>query len=203
MTRRDRKKSSSPSGALPDPQGMAAMLAEYLQWMQAANYAERTIRNRKITLGYFISWCKERGVTRPSEVTRSIVERYQRWLYHYRKQNGQPLSIRSQYERLSPVRVFFKWLAKNNYILYNPASELELPRRGKRLPRQVLTASEAEAVLNQTDVFDPLGIRDRAILETLYSTGMRRMELIGLKIYDPDMERGTVMFARAKAVRTG
>jgi len=198
MTGRSRKKKSSTRNDLPDPQGMVAMLDEYLLWMQAANYAERTIKNRKITLGYFISWCGARGITRPSEVTRPIVERYQRWLYHYRKQNGQPLSFRSQYERLSPVRVFFKWLAKNNYILYNPASELELPRREKRLPRQVLTASEAEAVLNQVDVFDPLGLRDRAILETLYSTGMRRMELIGLKVYDLDMERGTVMIRQGK-----
>lgn len=75
---------------------------------------------------------------------------------------------------------------------------MELPRREKRLPRQVLTASEAEAVLNQVDVFDPLGLRDRAILETLYSTGMRRMELIGLKVYDLDMERGTVMIRQGK-----
>ena len=169
------------------------MLAEYLQWMLITNYSERTVGNRKITLGYFISWCEERGITRPTEVTRPILERYQRWIYHYRKKNGQPLSFRSQYERLSPVRAFFKWLAKSNYILYNPASELELPRLGKRLPKHVLTTSEAEAVINQADVLDPLGIRDRAILETLYSTGMRRMELIGLKVYDLDVERGTVM----------
>ena len=112
MTRRGRKMRSSTRNHLPDPQGMMAMLAEYLQWMQTANYAERTIKNRKITLGYFIRWCEERGITRPSEVTRPIVERYQRWLYHYRKQNGQPLSIRSQYERLSPVRAFFQVVGK-------------------------------------------------------------------------------------------
>lgn len=116
MTGRSRKKRSSTRSDIPDPQGMVPMLAEYLKWMQTANYAERTIKNRKHTLGYFISWCEERGVSRPSEVTKPIVERYQRWLYHYRKQNGQPLSIRSQYERLSPVRTFFKWLAKNNCI---------------------------------------------------------------------------------------
>lgn len=172
---------------------MAAMLAEYLQWMRLSNYAERTVNNRRVNLGYFISWCEDRGITRPTEVTRPILERYQRWLYHYRKKNGKPLSFRSQYARLSPVRTFCKWLAKNNYILYNPASELELPRLEKRLPKHVLTVKEAEQVINQVDVLDPLGIRDRAILETLYSTGMRRMELIGLKLYDLDVERGTVM----------
>jgi integrase/recombinase XerD len=75
---------------------------------------------------------------------------------------------------------------------------MELPRLEKRLPRYVLTASEAEQVINQTDSGDPLGIRDRAILETFYSTGMRRMELINLSLYDLDVERGTIMVRQGK-----
>jgi len=97
-----------------------------------------------------------------------------------------------------PVRMFFKWLTKNNFILYNPASELELPRRVKRLPKHVLTEREAEEVLAQPDVRTSVGVRDRAILETFYSTGMRRGELSNLRIYDLDIERGTVMIREAK-----
>lgn len=181
-----------------DPQGLAGLMAQYLQWMRLSNYSERTVRNREVNLGYFIRWCEERGLMRPVEITRPILERYQRLLYHYRKENGQPLSFRSQHIRLSSIRTFFKWLAKNNHILYNPASELELPKLEKRLPKHVLTAREAEKVIEQVDLLDPLGIRDRAILETLYSTGMRRMELIGLKLYDLDVERGTVMIRQGK-----
>jgi integrase/recombinase XerD len=96
------------------------------------------------------------------------------------------------------VPAFFRWLTKTNRILFNPASELELPKIEHRLPRHVLTASEAEAVINKTDVRDHLGLRDRAILETLYSTGIRRMELIGLRLYDLDVERGTVMVRQGK-----
>jgi integrase/recombinase XerD len=62
----------------------------------------------------------------------------------------------------------------------------------------VLTSTEADAVLNQTDVGTPLGIRDRAMLETLYSTGIRRMELANLKLYDFDRERGTLMVRQGK-----
>lgn len=96
------------------------------------------------------------------------------------------------------VRAFFRWLAKNNHILYNPASELELPRVERRLPRYVLTASEAEKVLNQVDMKDPLAARDRAILETFYSTGMRRVELTNLRLLDMDIERGTVAIRQGK-----
>ncbi|MEW6747663.1 MAG: tyrosine-type recombinase/integrase, partial [Planctomycetota bacterium] len=100
--------------------------------------------------------------------------------------------------RLVPVRAYFKWLTRQNVLLANPASELELPRLEKRLPKHVLTASEAELVLLQADVRDPLGVRDRAILETLYSTGIRRMEVIGLGLFDLDVERGTVMVRQGK-----
>ena len=96
------------------------------------------------------------------------------------------------------MRAWFKWLAKQHHILYNPASEIELPKLEKRLPKHVLTQSEAEQVINQADVASPLGIRDRAILETLYSTGIRRMEVINLKLFDLDAERGTLMVRQGK-----
>ena len=153
-------------------QGMAVCLASFLDWQRTKGYSERTVGNRSEYIAAFIAWCEERGVTRPVEVTRPILERYQRWLYHYRKENGQPLSFRSQYSRLSPLRVFFRYLAKQNLLLYNPASELELPKLEKRLPKHILSAAEAEKVINQADVGGTLGLRDRAILETLYSTGM-------------------------------
>ncbi|MGH9916009.1 MAG: site-specific tyrosine recombinase XerC, partial [Pyrinomonadaceae bacterium] len=147
----------------------------------------------------FEGWCEERSITRAVEVTKPILERYMRWLYHYRQEDGRPLSYISQYGLVVGVRMFFRWLARNNYILWNPASELELPRREKkRLPKHVLSIEEAEAVINQPEVREVLGMRDRAMLETFYSTGMRRMELIGLKVYDVDTERGTVMIRQGK-----
>jgi integrase/recombinase XerD len=62
----------------------------------------------------------------------------------------------------------------------------------------VLTISEVEQVLRQPDLSEPIGLRDRAILETLYSTGMRRRELMGLSLFDLDRERGTVMIRQGK-----
>jgi len=185
----------------PDPQGMQALLIEYLEWMQATNYARRTVSYRRKYVGHFIAWCEERGVTRPGEVTRPVLERYRRELHRHRKKDGKPLSFRSQNGRLSMLRSFFGWLARQNHILYNPAAHLELPRPEKRLPRDVLSASEVERVLNQPDAMKPLGVRDRAILETFYSTGMRRSELIGLREHDLDFDRGTVMIRLGKGKR--
>ncbi len=181
-----------------DPLGMAVLIQRFAEWMRVKNYSDRTVGDREGYLVAFMAWCEERGITRPTEVTQPILERYQRYLYHYRKDDGQPLSFRSQHIRLAPLRAFFKWLSRGHYILYNPASELELPRVGRRLPKHVLSASEAESVLSQPPISDPLGVRDRAILEVFYSTGMRRMELIGLRLYDLDRERGTILVRQGK-----
>jgi integrase/recombinase XerD len=157
-----------------DPQGLAAFVMRYLEWLRVHNYAGPTVESREVYLGYFVAWCTERGITTPREVTKPILERYQRSLYQWRKRDGSPLSFRGQHARLVPVRALFKWLTRQNHLLYNPASELELPRLEHRLPKHVLTISEVEQVMRTVDLTEPMGIRDRAILEVLYSTGIRR-----------------------------
>ena len=135
---------------------------------------------------------------RPVEVTKPILERYQRFLFYRRKRDGKPLTFGAQLGKLVPIRTFFKWLARENIILHNPAGELELPRREQRLPKHVLTSREAENVLAQPDPTTVLGLRDRALLETLYSTGARRLELANLKMFDLDVERKTLSIRQGK-----
>ncbi len=197
MPRRGERK-SRPGGSL-DPYGLAALVEGFYHSMRVKNYSEATIQSRRVHFNLFFAWCQERGISRASEVTRAILERYQRYLYHYRKQRGGgPLTFGSQHARLVPVRAFFRYLAKANLILHNPAAELELPKLEKRLPKHILTAGEADQVMNQCDLEDTVGLRDRAILETFYSTGMRRMELANLAVYHLDMERGTLVVRKGK-----
>lgn len=197
-----RKGQKSAKAALPgdarDPLGLVSLLAAYLAWLRERNYSEATVHNRTHYVGEFIKWCHERGLARPSEVTKPVLESYQRWLFHYRKVDGKALSVPSQLQRLLPVRAWFKWLCRQNHLAANPAADLDLPRAEKRLPKHILNAAEVERVLAKPDVSDPLGLRDRAILEVFYSTGMRRMELIHLKLHDLDPERGTVMVRQGK-----
>jgi integrase/recombinase XerD len=198
MPRKGHRSPKKPLGDRRDTQGFVALADAFLDWQRVRQFAEATIRNREHYLGEFIKWSAERGLLRPAEVTRPVLERYQRHLYHYRKKDGQPLTIRSQYARIAPLRVFFAWLCRQNHLLSNPASDLELPRLSKCLPRNVLSAPEAERVLAQPDVSQPLGLRDRAMLEVFYSTAMRRMELCGLNLYDLHAERGTVLIRQGK-----
>lgn len=197
MARVRKKRAAAAPAELGDPRGLRALVARHLEWLAVANYSPRTVHVRGIYFRIFLRWCDERAIGRPTEVTKPVLERYQRWLYHYRKKDGRPLSFLGQHTHLVALRGFFRWLARQNLLLYNPASDLELPRLAKRLPKDVMTASEAEAVINTPDVDTELGVRDRAILETLYSTGIRKAELENLKLFDLDSERGTL------AVRVG
>ena len=199
MARKKRRASEPRPDPYPiDASGMAPYLARFLEASAAKGLAPRTVEIRDRMLHRFIHWCSERDLDQPQDVTRPILERYRRHLYHYRKPNGEPLSFATQQQRLGPIKAFFKWLARENFILSNPASEMELPRVHRRLPKHILTAEEVERILAQTALHGELATRDRAIIETLYSTGIRRSELVHLKLYDVDTRNGTLMVREGK-----
>jgi integrase/recombinase XerD len=180
---------------------LTGLCRQFLHWSEVQGYSNETVRTRVGHLRQFLLWCSERGLQRASDITRPLLERYQRHLYHYVQRNGEPLSLRSQAQRLLSLRVLFRWLARQGRLLHNPASELQLPRCGRRLPKHVLSAEEAERVLVQPDLGTLTGVRDRAILESFYSTGIRRQELLALDLGDIDTQRGLLMVRQGKGRR--
>lgn len=187
-----------PIGQLHNNQNLYGRLISFIQWRKVRQYSDRTLRTQSHHLYHFIKWCDERSLHYPKEITRPILERYQRHLYTYRKQNGEPLSSRTQRSILSPIQVWFKWMSKQNFILSNPASDLELPKLEKRLPRHILTINEIEQILSVPDITTLQGLRDRALLELLWSTGIRRLEAASLELYDIDQERKTITIRLGK-----
>lgn len=185
---------------------LARVIAAHLAALEASGYAASTVANRRLHLGQFAGWCDARGLTSLAELTPGILERYRQWLAGLRQSGdraggqslGQPLGWTTQASKLTAVRMLLTWASRTKQILVNPAADMELPRLPKRLPRAVLSVSEAERVLAQPDLTTALGLRDRAILEVLYSTGLRRMELIGLDLPDLDAERAVVLVREGK-----
>lgn len=179
-------------GNLNDPEGLAVWVKRFLEYQRVRHYGQTTIRATEGHLRIFIEWAGERGLHRPTEVTKPMLEAHQRWLFYYRKPSGKPLTYATQRHRLQLLKGFFRWLARENVILWNPASEIEMPRLERRLPKAILSEREVEMVFAQPDLSDPLGLRDRVMMEVLYSTGVRRAELARLSLYDVDAERGTL-----------
>ncbi len=173
-------------------------IAAHLTALTASGYAASTVTGRRAHLDLFATWCDARGVITLETITPAVLERYQHWLTGRRTRDGTPLSWSTQANMLTAVRMLLAWATRTRRLVVNPAAELELPRLPTRLPRAVLSVSEAERVLAQPDLTTALGLRDRAILEVLYSTGLRRMELIGLDLADLDAERGVVLVREGK-----
>lgn len=173
----------------------------HFEWMLTHGYSADTVRARRIALRRFITWCAERELDDPNAITAPILERYQRSLFYYRKPDGTPLTLGSQHGALAPLKTFFKWLTREHHIASNPASELQLPKQPKRLPRTLLAVQDIEAILHEAEPGTPAGLRDRAMLELLYATGLRRMELPALKVYDVDLRRKLAFVREGKGRR--
>ena len=185
-------------GESDDPLALSPLVRAYLDALEVRGFSPYTLKNLEHCLFRFLVWCEERALTRVSDITRPMILRYQRFVFHYRQVNGKPLGIRGQQHRLQAVIGLFRWLTRENYLLYNPATEIDLPKGEKRLPSRILSAEEADLVMNQPDLTDIIGVRDRAILEVLYSTGLRRMELCNLGVFDIDVDRGTLRVQQGK-----
>jgi len=184
-----------------DSRGLVVMMHGYLESLAVKGFSPWLQHTVRPLLSAFIVWCQERSVTRAADVTKPMVERYQRHLYHFQKADGHPLSFRTQNWQLCHIKQYFRWMARNNYILSNPASDIELPKRPQTIPRDVLSVDEVERILAIPDLTTPFGVRDRAILETFYSTGIRRSELVHVLIHDIDFDRGTLLVREGKGKR--
>ncbi len=180
------------------PDTLANLIDKWQQHLTERNYSKRTLEAHQWALSTFLTWTDQRSLQTPEQITKPILESFQSWLHRYRKPNGKPLAVGTQRYRLGAIQRFFAHLCKNNHLLANPAADLELPRKQPRSLPKGLNQQELQNLLNQPDTRDPLGIRDRAILETFYATGARRTELTNLDLTDLDPNAQTLHIRKGK-----
>lgn len=175
--------SATPSG------GLDALVEAFLAASLARGLARGTVAYRRVYLAQLVAWLHERGLATVEQITPSVLEEYlahlKRRVTDYNRKAPSPLSVKTLAAEASVLRSFFSWLARRHVVLFNPAEALALGDRSQPLPKSVLTESEVQALLAAPGL-DAVGVRDRAILETLYSTALRRAELCGLDLYDLD-----------------
>ena len=195
---RIKPKALPPIGNLDNPNSLYHWGQRFITYREERQYSAYSQRALMHGLRYFLQWCETRGLEQANEITRPILEQYQRYLHQYRKSNGHPLSAKTQNGRITPLKAWFSWLVRNHHILSNPASDLDYVREGTRLPCDILSVTQIEHVMRQPDISTALGLRNRAILETFYSTGMRRLELAQLACTDIHYEREVVNIREGK-----
>ncbi|MDT8071088.1 MAG: phage integrase N-terminal SAM-like domain-containing protein [Terriglobia bacterium] len=174
------------------------LLQEHVSVLHARGYSPYTVRNRLVHIRLFLRWCVKQGITSVAQINLATLELYQSDI----AKSDHPLSIVSQHTRLVPLRVWFAWMHKAGYITHNPAEKLQLPRLGRHLPRNILSAAEVERIMRQPCTKGVVGLRDRAILELLYSTGIRRLELIRLRLADLHLTRGSSSYMKVRVEET-
>ncbi len=113
----------------------------------------------------------------PEKVTLNQLQEFLAWI------GETSIGPRSQARLISGIRAFYKFLLMEDAVQQNPAELLELPKLPKKLP-EVLSVEEIDMIINAIDLSRPDGQRNKAMLETLYSCGLRVSELVGLKITD-------------------
>jgi integrase/recombinase XerD len=157
----------------------------FLDELIERNFADDSLASYWGALKDFMAFLSGRNVARLADVTESDLETYRTSLVDRR------LSPRTVEIYLRRVRRFFGWLEDTQRVFCNPAALLSLPRPPQDL-QPIPTEAEMRKLLAVPDVSKATGIRDRALLETTYSTGLRRGEVVRLKLTDPDLDRGLV-----------
>lgn len=172
------------------------LLGIFFDYLRTAGYASRTIESYQSILRSFFIYlaAHQKEAVR---LTAADLQEYRLALY-YQQHRGNPLAIQTQANWLAKIRVFFRFLAKENLIFYDPAAALELPKVPRGLPKNIITAREAKKVLESINTNQPLGLRDRAMLELLYSSGIRVSELIHIQLADVDLNQGMLHVVKGK-----
>jgi integrase/recombinase XerC len=147
------------------------------------NVSPHTLRAYAGDLRGLLAGLEDGGLVHAADVTLLDLRS---WLATLRTSRPDPATVS---RRISAIRSFFGWLANERRIPSNPALGLRTPRRARRLPR-VLASDEVERLLLAPGGDAWLDLRDRALLETLYSTGCRVSEAAGLDLGDLDLEEG-------------
>ncbi len=150
------------------------------------NLSSYTARNYRREVGEFLRFLRKEGISSLQDIDRQILTRYLLWL---RAKGYAKASIR---RRISELRSFFRYLVGQKILESNPMEAISAPKVPQRLPRY-LKSEEIRAIMQAPDTSQPLGQRDRAILEILYATGMRISELVGLDLGSVDVAKGEMM----------
>lgn len=172
----------------------------FLESLRIRSQAPATLLCRSQSLSTFFLWLAEQGIDDVREITCEHIRNYKLWLHHPSK-TSKPSAHYTTYTihtKLCTVRRFFEYLETTDAILLNPCAGIVLPKLENRLPRSILTQEEARRLLDAPDTQTKKGIRDKAILELFYSTGIRREEMTSLTLHDVDTRSGFVRITKGK-----
>ncbi|MCU7493949.1 MAG: site-specific tyrosine recombinase XerD [Ignavibacteria bacterium] len=157
---------------------MKNLIDEYLTVLKLEkNLSENTITGYRNDLMNLVNFASDRGIEDESSIDYRLISDF------YKMLSDMGVAGTTSARYLSSHKGYFEYLLSNGYIERNPVEKIMSPKLSRKLP-QVLTFNEVEKILSQPTTDTPLGIRDKALLEVLYASGLRVSESIGLHLQD-------------------
>ncbi|MYY70806.1 site-specific tyrosine recombinase XerD [Lactobacillus salivarius] len=162
------------------------ILMDYLHYLKVERgLSENTINSYGIDLKLFLEYLRENEIPSFKQVNKEVIVNYMQSEKNNNKANSSIL------RSVSSLRKFFQYLAQEKIIEKDPMLLIDTPKKKQHLP-QVLTKEEVEKLLRSPNTGQVLGLRDRAMLELMYATGLRISEIINLKLEDLHLTMGTL-----------
>ncbi|MCQ4116073.1 MULTISPECIES: site-specific tyrosine recombinase XerD [Ligilactobacillus] len=159
---------------------------DYLHYLKVERgLSENTIASYGIDLKLFLEYLRENEIPSFKQVNKEVIVNYMQAEKNNNKANSSIL------RSVSSLRKFFQYLAQEKIIEKDPMLLIDTPKKKQHLP-QVLTKEEVEKLLHSPNTGQVLGLRDRAMLELMYATGLRISEIINLKLEDLHLTMGTL-----------
>jgi integrase/recombinase XerD len=184
-----------------DADTFAAQLGAFVEDLRVRRYSPASERFMRNSLPRLFAFLTDQGVSHSRDVTEAHLVAFARALEEARTRHHQaPLAPMTRWNYLRAARSFFTFLARRGLLLHNPAAELPLPKP-HYLPRRVLTVRQAARLMTAPSPWTHLGQRERAILEVLYGSGIRRGECARLDVSDADLVQGTLLVKDSKGKR--
>ena len=179
-------------------------ITRFTEHLEAQSFSPRTVEAYSRHASEFAAFLERYypRVSRPNEVTREIVDDYQRFVRDAKSRDGRPPANTTVRLKLWAVKKLFAYLAKQDLVLRDPTSVIVTPKEEQRLTRRVPTDEEMRDVLEAVQPRDPESMRDRAILELFYACGIRTSELCSLKVREVDLKAQTVTIVAGKGNKT-
>jgi integrase/recombinase XerD len=173
-------------------------LEGYRRDLELEGFRARTVEGRMWLVGKLAAWCREAGILSPRGLTTAMVQEYRRYRIERVNARGRRDGTLTVNLHLEGMRDFVGRLVRQGLLPSGLLASLKAIRNPQRLPKGALTHGEMVKILERIPGDTPIHLRDRAVLETLYSTGLRRQELVDVRVPDVDLDAGLVRVESGK-----
>ena len=164
----------------------------YLKHIESLGRSPYTIKSTRYGLKSLAQFLEAEQVGHIEDMDRDVLEQYQEDLAYRLTAKGSPLGRAAREKLINVAQGFTRFLKQKEYLLNDPGESLIPPKRGRRLPRSILSLAEVRRLINAPDLRSNQGQRDRVVLELLYDTGIRRSEVAAIRLTDLDLDTGYI-----------